>query len=70
MNKYCLACVETLVQSPVCGIYAMVTPATKATEAAAPQTAARDTCTLEMHKTFLTQKEINLEHAGMCCHCY
>ena len=42
------------------------TPATKATNAAAPQRVPRVLCALVVFTTFLTQDEI-LGHTGMCC---
>ena len=44
LEKYCLAGVETLDQSPTCMIDTMETPAAKAADAAAPQTEPTDMC--------------------------
>ena len=43
------------------------TPATTATDIAAPQRVQGDQCVFTTPKTFLTQEEIILKHTVMCC---
>ena len=56
-----------MARSPAGGMDTRDAPAAKAEDAEAPQRVTRDTCALEILRTFLTQEEIILAHTGMCC---